>query len=150
MSPLVIAAVTFFSTDLLQYVLGLALRPGLESSMTVYMATEGLSDFFSYTNAMAAVLIVGIIVFFQSAFVLGGTFYRKHPVLLTMVTMYICSMVFGLMFLVYDEAVKSDSALLEYVSAVLIYGAVLLDYWQSYLLFRSTPVIGRKWVNLPE
>lgn len=105
--------------------------------------------------------VISIIVSCHAEFMLGGSLFRKNPLLLTIISLFVInsllasivpgrffvSMLFGMNHNPDSMALFQASRLLWIVIVPNIV-VTLLCYWGSYKLFCRSQVISNKWINL--
>ena len=103
------------------------------------MFVSGRGDYFFY--------ILSCFVVAQAVFVLGGALFRRHAVLLTILTMIVLSSVLGPFgfFALFFDLVDGGQAVIGIVLNLLVIAAC---YYGAYRLFCRSEVISHKWLNL--
>lgn len=161
---IVMMIISLVFADFIQLIFSLFMTPGYHGSLT--WATF-LLIFDNHNNADLAytitfhesiersVLIWSFIIFSHSFCVLGGTFYRKNPALLTACTCFVLLLIFGYigsrlsnlgLYYTIPTGLWQDAA---YVTFIVIFLALAaFDYWASYKIFARMQVICNKWINL--
>ena len=95
---------------------------------------------------------VGLFVWTHSFFVLGGTFFRRNPLVLTAVSYLLWVVLFVTVNVGTSStfnisiSIGGPDALL-YTMSVLFLGGAAFDWWLGYKLFRRMQVITYKWIN---
>ena len=110
---------------------------------------------------MKWITLYSFILFSHSFATLGGTFYRKLPVLLTACTGILLSMILGYIINKLGEAGVfdffshinfSNGSTADYcitITAFFVFLALAaFNYWASYKLFTHMQVICNKWINI--
>lgn len=154
-----ICLVAILIADALQMLVCLALG-GPTASLTANMFTGytvavTLNDY-HYAMMSAAVLAFSLL-WLQSLYVLGGTFFRKNQWLTTSLVLVVGSIVLSAITAYGGVQLADSSALNDYVLDV--YGTayltmavfaafIVLNYWLAYKLFTRLQLINNKWCNL--
>lgn len=138
-------------------------------SMILYWLTTNVGGI---TSVFAPASVIGIlgeacdgivsILWALSLFLLGGTFYRKHPLLLTVLTIILTPMILGTLITlpcawIIDSLVNNGYEIVitplvsETFVKVVVYLFIILwtcfNYWMSYRKFARLQVINNKYFN---
>lgn len=99
----------------------------------------------------------------HSFFTLGGTFFRRRPILLTMATSFVLSSLFGLVtstaMIAFPDfftalgqwffaPIEEGGVWPLYIPMAIISAFTAFNYWAAYKLYCRIPVISNKWINL--
>ncbi len=138
--------------DVIQYLFSYILPCAVHASIIVFFFVGILGDSSAAIPwSYQLILTIGACLLLpHSLFVLGGALFRKHPILLTIVTFYLLFMVlfstlsaelnFFLTSL-FDRAATSGVL-------VLSYAIILFNHVCAYRIFTRMQVISNKWLNL--
>ena len=150
--------------DILQMLISLVRMKDVGSLSVVFFKFIANSHF-GMAPFSAFVFFVLSVMWFQSCYVLGGTFFRRNQWLLTTITGFCLSLLFMWSMVVWadswsfgtnddgtytffgDQYVLDPEGTMWMVNVI----AVLLisfNYWLSYRLFCRMQVINNKWINL--
>lgn len=148
--------------DIIQLIFSFFITPSFHTCITwavIKAAVIGLAP--SEVDWLAAIALYSFLLFAHSFATLGGTFYRKLPVLLTACTSVLLCIILGIVF-----SKLEDTGLLNlnlnidlhrgnltdiYFTATTAIVCLVLsafNYWASYKVFTRMQVICNKWINL--
>lgn len=142
--------------DLVQYALSMYFCENAFSLIAIY--TEGLFSL----EFLDFISIILVCLFIQSTFILGGCFFRKHPMLFTMLvwiivpfvlTMLIAALLTGLKtwavtnnYHIYIEPII-DINTTESIFCLVVLALTALNYCISFFFFRRLQIINNKFFN---
>lgn len=146
--------------DLVQLIFSFLLLPGHYQSVCLYTAallwkiwTVFIENIDSTSSLMLSLFVVACVVGVHSFFILCGTLFRKHTVVvsgilfiaMTYLVIYVIESVSGSMttWLMHGDSLLLDSLLIA--AELLLAG---FQYWLSYKVFTRMQVICNKWINL--
>ena len=146
--------------DLAQLIFSFLLLPGHYQSVCLYTAallwkiwTVFIENIDSTSSLMLSLFVVACVVGVHSFFILCGTLFRKHTVVvsgilfiaMTYLVIYVIESVSGSMttWLMHGDSLLLDSLLIA--AELLLAG---FQYWLSYKVFTRMQVICNKWINL--
>ena len=148
--------------DIIQLVFSFFITPGFHTSITwavVKTSVLGLSP--SEVEWLAAIALYSFLLFAHSFATLGGTFYRKLPVLLTACTSVLLCIILGIVISKLGDTGLLDFDLnidlsrgnlrdIYFTATIAVVFLVLsaFNYWASYKVFTRMQVICNKWINL--
>ena len=150
--------------DILQMLIRLVQMKDV-SSLTVVFFKFIADSHIGMAPFSASVFFVLSVLWFQSCYVLGGTFFRRNQWLLTTITGFCLSLLFmwtvasvaeslsfvtnsdGVFMLFGDQYVLDTEGTI-WVMNVIVLLLIALNYWLSYRLFCHMQVINNKWINL--
>ena len=105
--------------------------------------------------------VFSLILWGHSYFTLGGTYFRKHPILLSIVSFYILVFVIGgfLSWTNYNfiigtvdngvtEMTMNDVRIILFIIMIINFALSFFNYWLSYKIFCRMQVISSKWTNI--
>lgn len=165
-SMTVVCIVSVVCGDILRVMLSYAFGWSVHTSMLWDIISEGGIFSLSVSHDIPGIVIVQmvlLVILSHSFFTLGGTFFRRRAILLTMVTSFILSSLFGLIvstFILHSPEMLAELArpflgALEagYTWPMLIPVAIttvfiVFNYWAAYKLYCRIQVISNKWINL--
>lgn len=150
-----ITIMALFTADLIQYFFNLALRTDyvayvvtdyvkMVETVYAYQAVDGIFAWETTITWFIAIL------WLQSFYAVGGTFFRSHKYawILTTISIILFFMITSWIFKGGSVSVPSDDTTLAKVIIWTMYVLwIVFNYWLSYRFFCRTQVIG-KWVNL--
>ncbi len=148
--------------DIIQFIFSFFIAHGFHTSITWAVIKEvalGLSS--STDNWLAAIAFYSFLLFAHSFATLGGTIYRKLPVLLTACTCILLCMILGMVISKLAETGILDCNIsinfgrgstrdycLTAVFTTICLALAAFNYWASYKIFCRMQVICNKWINL--
>ena len=149
----------FVVADLLQWLLSFLIHP--EATGLVMSQISGLKPFglFSISESGSGnmsvpcliVFIVLLILLFHSFCLLGGTFFRRHSWMLTVVLFIVLNIILvataSNMLAKINMQPLNPNVLLSILSAICVL-FIMFNYWASYTIFRRMQIINNKWINL--
>ena len=149
--------------DAVQFIFSFFMTPGFHASATWetfrFIFFKGEDDHETYWEIVY--FCISFCIFVHSFFSVGGSFYRKYPVLLTTVTAIILSMIFG-----YTINEMGEAGWLDFLNdidmsrgttasycvtafwSILFLIVAAFNYWASYKIFTRMQVICNKWINI--
>lgn len=138
--------------DVIQYLFSYILPCAVHTSIIVFFFVGILGDS-SVAIPWSYLLILTIgacILLPHSLFILGGALFRKHPILLSLVTLYLLFMVLFSTVCTWFEALIEATIKGESVGGVLavLYTITLFNHVCAYRIFTRMQVISNKWLNL--
>lgn len=148
--------------DILQFLFSLFITPGFHASITWAVVKEAALNLFSPTdNWLATIALYFFLLFAHSFATLGGTFYRKLPVLLTACTSIVLCIILGIIVNKLGEAgilnfnlnidlSRGNTTDICFTATIAIVFLALsaFNYWASYKVFCRMQIICNKWLNL--
>lgn len=161
--------VVFVAALLFSELLRMALAPLMSLPTYGFILLEGLTVAFDkglllLENAPAlSLLFVAMIVQGNGFYVLCGCFFRKHPIVMSLVTNQILSMVLSFLFFLlsmfivnepdvmdtlYDVYLTGRTDIFLYLFIVLTFGLAAVEYLLAYWLFTRQQLLGRAWINV--
>ena len=146
-------------SDIIQLIFSIFITPGFHISLTWPVLSHTISPI---GNSWQTILVgCSFLIFAHSFATLGGSFYRKLPVLLTACTGLALCLIFAYIVNELGEAGWRDFVGTLHIEegssaqycAVFTSSAVFLalaafNYWASYKLFTRMQVICNKWINI--
>ena len=148
--------------DVIQFIFSFIITPDFHISITWAVLSHIISTIHPFDNDwLKWITLYSFILFSHSFATLGGTFYRKLPVLLTACTGILLSMILGYIINKLGEAGVfdffshinfSNGSTADYcitITAFFVFLALAaFNYWASYKLFTRMQVICNKWINI--
>ena len=87
----------------------------------------------------------------HSCYILGGTIFRRHHFIFSLLSMYILQMVMSMGFFIffgkYDEIQILEFALTSYTQMAVLTVLTVFNYLAAYRIFTRSEVIGSRYVN---
>ena len=148
--------------DVIQFIFSFIITPDFHISITWAVLSHIIPTIQPFDNDwLKWITLYSFILFSHSFATLGGTFYRKLPVLLTACTGILLSMILGYIINKLGEAGVfdffshinfSNGSTADYcitITASFVFLALAaFNYWASYKLFTRMQVICNKWINI--
>ncbi len=148
--------------DVIQFIFSFIITPDFHISITWAVLSHIIPTIHPFDNDwLKWITFYSFILFSHSFATLGGTFYRKLPVLLTACTGILLSMILGYIINKLGEAGVfdffshinfSNGSTADYcitITAFFVFLALTaFNYWASYKLFTRMQVICNKWINI--
>lgn len=148
--------------DVIQFIFSFIITPDFHISITWAVLSHIIPTIQPFDNDwLKWITLYSFILFSHSFATLGGTFYRKLPVLLTACTGILLSMILGYIINKLGEAGVfdffshinfSNGSTADYcitITAFFVFLALAaFNYWASYKLFTRMQVICNKWINI--
>ncbi len=148
--------------DVIQFIFSFIITPDFHISITWAVLSHIIPIIQPFDNDwLKWITLYSFILFSHSFATLGGTFYRKLPVLLTACTGILLSMILGYIINKLGEAGVfdffshinfSNGSTADYcitITALFVFLALAaFNYWASYKLFTRMQVICNKWINI--
>ena len=148
--------------DVIQFIFSFIITPDFHISITWAVLSHIIPTIQPFDNDwLKWITLYSFILFSHSFATLGGTFYRKLPVLLTACTGILLSMILGYIINKLGEAGVfdffshinfSNGSTADYcitITAFFVFLALaVFNYWASYKLFTRMQVICNKWINI--
>ena len=148
--------------DVIQFIFSFIITPDFHISITWTVLSHIISTIHPFDNDwLKWITLYSFILFSHSFATLGGTFYRKLPVLLTACTGILLSMILGCIINKLGEAGVfdffshinfSNGSTADYcltITAFVVFLALAaFNYWASYKLFTRMQVVCNKWINI--
>ena len=148
--------------DVIQFFFSFIITPDFHISITWTVLSHIIPTIHPFDNDwLKWITLYSFILFSHSFATLGGTFYRKLPVLLTACTGILLSMILGYIINKLGEAGVfdffshinfSNGSTADYcitITAFFVFLALAaFNYWASYKLFTRMQVICNKWINI--
>lgn len=148
--------------DVIQFIVSFIITPDFHISITWTVLSHIISTIHPFDNDwLKWITLYSFILFSHSFATLGGTFYRKLPVLLTACTGILLSMILGYtinklgeagVFDFFSHINFSNGSTADYcitITAFFVFLALAaFNYWASYKLFTRMQVICNKWINI--
>ena len=148
--------------DVIQFIFSFIITPDFHISITWAVLSYIISTIQPFGNDwLKWITLYSFILFSHSFATLGGTFYRKLPVLLTACTGILLSMILGYIINKLGEAGVfdffshinfSNGSTADYcitITAFFVFLALAaFNYWASYKLFTRMQVTCNKWINI--
>ncbi len=165
---IVITNVASAIADLVQLAFSFYMTPGYHDSVTIaafkLWANAGCSKpvqtlIFS-RNVDVFCLAWSLIILFHSLCTLGGTIYRKHPMILTACTGIVLGFIFTFgcmklaewgffdLFPSFDYDNETTHNCIAFFWSGIYLGMATACYWVSYKIFSRMQIICNKWINL--
>lgn len=108
-------------------------------------------------SLMPQLTIMLMVVCAQSVFVLGGVFFRRAQLALTMLVCFLCMILLGhgavqlisadTSFEIFAHHSVDQRTFISCLDAFFV-AVTLFNYWLSYLVFKHIQLINNKWINL--
>lgn len=141
--------------DMIQFLFSFAITPTFHISITWPILSKWGIFFINNTN----IETICAILFIHSFCTLGGSFYRKQSVILTLVTGCILAFIFGYTITELHElgvfplnghmnADEIQTTICEILAIIFSLAFTGFNYWASYKLFTRMQVICNKWINI--
>ena len=156
----VVAVCAITVADLVQMAVALLVTGGVKGSfwsVTVDFAGRLFADgairraFTSSDDAAYTVCVLLLLLATHAFFLLGGMFFRRWPVALTVLAFMLLAYLDGALginlFMCMTQAI-GYSSLMEAVVLLLSLAAIAALYWLSYRLFCRMQITNHKWFNL--
>ena len=149
--------VGFFAFDILQYLFAFIFLPGHAEWATVHLFTDGFFKAFEPSSDMQfwTMTVTGGVMFLlwaQSLYALGGTFFRKFQWLIVTVILFIFLFVLGFLVKGKVEGFDIEWLLKLKNNMVLVHVALaiftVINYWLSFRFFKRSQVINNTFVNI--
>lgn len=148
--------------DVIQFIFSFIITPDFHISITWAVLSHIIPIIQPFDNDwLKWITLYSFILFSHSFATLGGTFYRKLPVLLTACTGILLSLILGYIINKLGEAGVfdffshinfSNGSTADYcitITAFFVFLALAaFNYWASYKLFTRMQVICNKWINI--
>lgn len=148
--------------DVIQFIFSFIITPDFHISITWAVLSHIIPIIQPFDNDwLKWITLYSFILFSHSFATLGGTFYRKLPVLLTACTGILLSMILGYIINKLGEAGVfdffshinfSNGSTADYcitITAFFVFLALAaFNYWASYKFFTRMQVICNKWINI--
>lgn len=148
--------------DVIQFIFSFIITPDFHISITWAVLSHIIPTIHPFDNDwLNWIVLYSFILFSHSFATLGGTFYRKLPVLLTACTGILLSMILGYtinklgeagVFDFFSHINFSNGSTADYcitITAFFVFLALAaFNYWASYKLFTRMQVICNKWINI--
>jgi hypothetical protein len=148
--------------DVIQFIFSFIITPDFHISITWTVLSHIIPTIHPFDNDwLKWITLYSFILFSHSFATLGGTFYRKLPVLLTACTGILLSMILGYIINKLGEAGVfdffshinfSNGSTADYcitITAFFVFLALAaFNYWASYKIFTRMQVICNKWINI--
>ena len=148
--------------DVIQFIFSFIITPDFHISITWAVLSHIIPTIQPFDNDwLKWITLYSFILFSHSFATLGGTFYRKLPVLLTACTGILLSMILGYIINKLGEAGVfdffshinfSNGSTADYcitITASFVFLALAaFNYWASYKFFTRMQVICNKWINI--
>lgn len=148
--------------DVIQFIFSFIITPDFHISITWAVLSHIIPIIQPFDNDwLKWITLYSFILFSHSFATLGGTFYRKLPVLLTACTGILLSIILGYIINKLGEAGVfdffshinfSNGSTADYcitITAFFVFLALAaFNYWASYKLFTRMQVICNKWINI--
>ena len=148
--------------DVIQFIFSFIITPDFHISITWAVLSHIIPIIQPFDNDwLKWITLYSFILFSHSFATLGGTFYRKLPVLLTACTGILLSMILGYIINKLGEAGVfdffshinfSNGSTADYCITITAFFVFLtlaaFNYWASYKLFTRMQVICNKWINI--
>lgn len=148
--------------DVIQFIFSFIITPDFHISITWAVLSHIIPIIQPFDNDwLKWITLYSFILFSHSFATLGGTFYRKLPVLLTACTGILLSMILGYIINKLGEAGVfdffshinfSNGSTADYcitITAFFVFLALAaFNYWASYKIFTRMQVICNKWINM--
>lgn len=148
--------VGFVVADMLQWLVAVILHPQVTGFVMSQIDFSGaLSSFYLKSGSSSVSHLCLLLTFIlsmlslHSFYLLGGTFFRRHAWVLTVLFSIVLSMVFGFNMSHTPDFVEhiNPNAVLGILSAIDVL-IIVFNYWASFRLFERMQIINNKWVNL--
>lgn len=160
---IIITFIALVIADVIQFIFSFFVTPGFHASITwetfhvLLRENDG-----NGIHWMGVGMIVSLCLFVHSFFALGGSFYRRNPVLLTTCTAIFLCLVFGywgvhaaMGLFPMDFNPNADIAdikeqfnLRVIICSIFFLIIAVFNYWASYKIFCRMQVICNKWINI--
>lgn len=165
-SLIVSCVVAIICADIMRVIISYIVSWPIHGSMLLTIISNGIPaiNTFSNNNFLETTLLCLLFIYTQSIFVLGGTFFRRHPTLFTVISMFLLSLILSFIaagifnnlpslpeFILdmcqrFFENVNYD-ILLSIINLITI-ALIVLHYWVAYKLYCRIQIISNKWINL--
>ena len=152
----IMVLVALVGADMIQFLFSFVITPAFHISITWPILNNWVTAFIGNIN----IETICAILFIHSFCTLGGSFYRKQPAVLTLVTGCILAFIFGYTITELHElgifpldrhmnANEIQTTICETL-AIITFSLALaaFNYWASYKLFTRMQVICNKWINI--
>ena len=145
--------------DMIQFAASFVITPSFHTSLSWPILSQWSSAILSYTP-MQMLDIFCFLLLIHSFCILGGSFYRKQAVVLTIVTGTILLFVFGYTATWLHELgvfpfaghimqnFEFENEVFQTLAIVCTLLFAAFNYWASYKLFTHMQVICNKWINI--
>lgn len=157
--------VAIICADIMRVILSYIVSWPIHASMLLTVITHNevsiLKDSF-----LEITQIYLIFIYISSVFVVGGTFFRRNPLLLTLLSVFLLFFILGLIVFgisnnmpslfikigeMLDELFSKWYVSYEFVLSItnlITMALIALNYWIAYKLYCRIQVISNKWINL--
>lgn len=155
----VVLIVSFFAADYFRVLFNMLMGWDATTSFISMWCDDSvfgggnLMKFISYmspSRIMAGIILMLAIMWTHSFYILGSSFFRRHPFILTslvLMAIQICLAVAGHGIDNYD--IDVSLTIIDRCTIIAMELALIaLNYWASYRLFKRTNVINNKWINI--
>lgn len=166
-SSVVTCIVAFVCADILRILLSYAFGWIIHSSLVWNVVSNGFYYSPSFEDNIPYLVVLQVFLmplWVHSFYTLGGTFFRRQPLLLTTVTLFALTTLFGIimgtvathmpsscmeMFGRWLGAnIESGNELPMLIIIVPTLAFIIFNYWASYKLYCRIQVISNKWINI--
>lgn len=148
--------------DVIQFIFSFIITPDFHISITWTVLSHIIPTIHPFDNDwLKWITLYSFILFSHSFATLGGTFYRKFPVLLTACTGLALCLIFGYIInelgkagwldfvgTLHIEEGSSAQYFAVFTSSAVFLALAAFNYWASYKLFTRMQVICNKWINI--
>lgn len=102
---------------------------------------------------VALLTVLSVNLWIASVFVLGGSFFRKQPLVMTFATIFACFFLFGWFLSHFVQSIISlftdfNGYFAAWLACAMFMAFAALNIWQSYRLFTRMQVVQHKWFNV--
>ncbi len=150
----------FVAADLLQWLVSFLIHPEATGLVMSQISDLNILSTFSIHNSSMSgdlskysliTFIVVLILLFHSFCLLGGTFFRRHSWMLTVVLFIILNITLvataSNVLANINMQPLDPNVLFSILSAICVL-FIMFNYWASYTIFRRMQIINNKWINL--
>lgn len=148
--------------DLLQFVYSLVVTPGYHVSIAWRLSQypHWIGAYLGGMDFSEAWLIVAILLWGHSLYLLGGAFFRRRAWLFTTALHFIIGLAFmsaGISYAsdmasrvnINGETFTQEEAMTGVAVVCIVFHAItIFNYWASYKLFTRMQVVNNKWINM--
>ena len=145
----------FVAADLLQWLVSFLIHPEATGLVMSQISDLNILSTFSIHNYLSKYGLITfnvvLILLFHSFCLLGGTFFRRHSWMLTVVLFIILNITLVANVLANDSFINMQlfypNVLFSILSGICVL-FIMFNYWASYTIFRRMQIINNKWINL--
>lgn len=147
---IVIPLLALMGADVIRYVFHFVL--GMGGSGSVFLSMISFLAEVKWMSDFVYILIL-LIIWAQSVYVLGATFFSRHQWLFTTAVMFVLTILYSIVMAKIVREIDWDvytvnGKALEIWAIIILVALVCFNYWASYRIFCRMQVINNKWLNV--